>query len=153
MLNATLLIIVFSIFAESKFFSIIAMSIQTKQGKGKKKKETIKAAQAKITTSDKEPIKEVDYTQPENYAVDFFIDHRVSKKKNSGGFELKARWKGFTEREDTWEPITNQAEDNPAVFMKYLQKITAGEAEPIKAALKDLSVFFSKEVVEILLDS
>ncbi len=60
------------------------MSIQTKQGKGKKKKETIKAAQAKITTSDKEPIKEGDYILPENYAVDFFIDHRVSKKNNSG---------------------------------------------------------------------
>jgi hypothetical protein len=39
------------------------------------------------------------------------------------------------------------------LFKKYLQKITVEEAEPIKAALKDLSVFFSKEVIEILLDS
>ena len=75
------------------------------------------------------------------------------RKKNNVGFELKARWKGLTEGEDTWEPITNQAEDNPALFKKYLKKITVEEAEPIKAALKDLSVFFSKEVIEILLDS
>jgi hypothetical protein len=60
------------------------MSIQTKQGKGKKKKENIKADQAKISTSEKETIKEVDYTKPENYAVDFFNDHRVSKKKTVG---------------------------------------------------------------------
>ncbi len=135
------------------FYWLLFFSIFAESGKGKKKKETIKAAQAKKTTSDKEPIKEVDYTQPENYAVDFFIDHMVSKKKNSGGFALKARWKGFTEGEDTWEPITNQAEDNPELFKKYLQNITAEEAEPIKAALKDLSVFFSKKVIEILLDS
>ena len=117
--------------------------------KGRKKNGSKASALSKPTISEEN----IDYTLPENYAVDFFCNHRVSKKKNTGGFELKARWKGFTEREDTWEPITNQAEDNPAVFMKYLQKITAGEAEPTKAALKDLSVFFSKEVVEILLDS
>ena len=108
------------------------MSIQTKQGKGKKKKETIKAAQAKITTSDKEPIREVDYTQPENYAVDFFIDHRVSKKKNSGGFELKARWKRFTEGEDTWEPITNQAEDNQHCLRSTYRRSLQRKLNPLK---------------------
>jgi hypothetical protein len=97
--------------------------------------------------------KNIDYSQPENYAVDFFCSHKVSKKKNSGGFDLKARWKGFTEGEDTWEPITNQAEDNPALVKKYLMKISAEQAEPIKSALKDLYVFFPKEVVEMLLDS
>jgi hypothetical protein len=120
-------------------------------GERKEKKESINAAQAKTNPSDKETIKEVDYTQPENYTVDFFCSHRVSKKKTSGGFELKTRWKGFTEGEDTWEPITNQAEDNPALVKKYLIKISAKEAEPIKSALKDLSVFFPKGVVEILL--
>jgi hypothetical protein len=32
-------------------------------------------------------------------------------------------------------------------------KISAEQAEPIKSALKDLSVFFPKEVIEMLLDS
>jgi hypothetical protein len=32
-------------------------------------------------------------------------------------------------------------------------EISAEQAEPIKSALKNLSVFFSKEVVEMLLDS
>ncbi len=56
-------------------------------------------------------------------------------------------------RRGHWEPITNQAEDNPALVNKYLIMIGAEEAEPMKSALKDLSVFFTKEVVEILLDS
>ncbi len=46
-----------------------------------------------------------------------------------------------------------QAEDNPALVKKYLMEISPEQAEPIKSALKDLSVFFSKEVVEMLLDS
>jgi hypothetical protein len=36
---------------------------------------------------------------------------------------------------------------------KYLIEIGAEEAEPMKSALKDLSIFFPNEVVEILLDS
>jgi hypothetical protein len=61
-------------------------------------------------------------------------------------------WKEFTEGENTWEPLTNQAEDNPALVKEYLMKNSAEEAEPIKSALKDLSVFSPKEVFEILLD-
>ena len=117
--------------------------------KGRKKNGSKASALSKPTISEEN----IDYTLPENYAVDFFCNHRVSKKKNTGGFELKARWKGFTEGEDTWEPLTNQAEDNPALVKNYLMEISAEQAEPIKSALKDLSVFFSKEVVEMLLDS
>jgi hypothetical protein len=120
-----------------------------KKRKGRKKNGSKASALTKPTISEEN----IDYTLPENYAVDFFCNHRVSKKKNTGGFELKARWKGFTEGEDTWEPLTNQAEDNPALVKKYLREIRAEQAEPIKSALKDLSVFFSKEVVEMLLDS
>lgn len=120
-----------------------------KKGKGREKIGSKAGALTKPTISEEN----VDYTLPENYAVDFFCNHRVSKKKNTGGFELKARWKGFTEGEDTWEPLTHQAEDNPALVKNYLMEISAEQAEPIKSALKDLSVFFSKEVVEMLLDS
>jgi hypothetical protein len=85
--------------------------------------------------------KNIDYTQPENDAVVLFCNHKVSKKKTRGGFDLKVRWKEleFTEGE---EPITNQGEDNPALVKKYLMEISAEQAEPIKSALKDLSVFF-----------
>jgi len=120
-----------------------------KKREGKEKNGSKAGALTKPTISEEN----IDYTLPENYAVDFFCNHRVSKKKNTGGFELKARWKGFTEGEDTWEPLTHQAEDNPALVKNYLMEISAEQAEPIKSALKDLSVFFSKEVVEILLDS
>jgi hypothetical protein len=102
----------------------------------------------------KTPVKKnIDYTLPENYTGDFFINHKVSKKKNSGGFELKARGKGFTEGKDTWEPVINQAEDNPALVKKCLMKISAEEVEPIKSALKDIAVIFPKEGIEMLLDS
>jgi hypothetical protein len=87
-----------------------------------------------ISLQDGESVDKIDYTFPENYAVVIFLGHRVSKKKNSGGFELKARWKGFTELEDTWDPIINQDVDNPALFQHYLKKISAEEAEPFKAA-------------------
>jgi hypothetical protein len=70
--------------------------------------------------------------------------------KNSGGLELKARWKGFTEGEDTWEPITNQAEDNPELVKEYL-KISTEEAKPIKSTLKSIAVVLPKKSVEILM--
>jgi hypothetical protein len=82
----------------------------------------------------------------------FSLTTRSPRKKNSGGFELKARWKGFTEGEDTWEPITNQAEDNPALVKEYLMKISAEEGEPIKSALKIIAVVLPKKSVEILVD-
>jgi hypothetical protein len=63
----------------------------------------------------------IDYTLPENFAVDFFLDHKVSKKKK-GGFELNLRWNGFTEGEDTWKPLTNQDEDNLALVKEYLME-------------------------------
>ena len=87
MLNDFLFIIVFLLCLLNlmHFLPIIAMSIQTTQGKGKRKKESNKAAQAKTNPRDKEAIKEVDYTQPENYTVDFFCSHRVSKKKKQCG--------------------------------------------------------------------
>jgi hypothetical protein len=62
----------------------------------------------------------------------FSLTTRSPRKKKSGGFELKARWKGFTEGEDTCEPLKNQAEDNPALAKEYLMKISAEETEPIK---------------------
>jgi hypothetical protein len=88
LLNAAFFIIVFLLCLPNPIFSI-----QTKKGKGKKKKEIIKAVQAKISTSDKGTIK-VDCTQPDNYAKEFFIDHRVSKKKTVGALSLKQDGKG-----------------------------------------------------------
>jgi hypothetical protein len=55
--------------------------------------------------------------------------------------------------EGTCEPIINQSEDNPALVKGYIIKISAEEAEPIKSAFKDIAVVFSKEVIEILLQS
>ena len=98
-----------------------------KKREGEEKNGSKAGALTKPTISEEN----IDYTLPENYAVDFFCNHRVSKKKNTGGFELKARWKGFTEGEDTWEPITNQAKDNPALVKSDLMKISAKEADPL----------------------
>jgi hypothetical protein len=91
MLNAALFIIVLFLCLLNLIYliPIIATSIQPTQGKGKKKKESIKAAQAKTNPSDKKAIKEVDYTLPPNYAVDFFCSHKVSKKKTVGPMSLK----------------------------------------------------------------
>ncbi len=105
---------------------------------------------ALITLQDGKTNDNIDYTCPENFAVDFFVDHKVSKKKNSGGHELKTRWKGFTEGEDTWEPLTNQAEDNPDLLKEYLMKI-GPKAEPIQATLKIISVVLPEKSREILM--
>jgi hypothetical protein len=107
---------------------------------------------ALITLQDGKSNDNIDYTRPENFAVDFFVDHKVSKKKNSGGHELKARWKGFTEGEDTWEPLTNQVEDYPELLKEYLMKIGPEKAETIQATLKIISVVLPDKSREILVE-
>ena len=77
----------------------------------------------------------VDYTIPENYAVDYFVAHRVSQKKGHGGYELKARWKAYNEDADTWEPLTNQAEDNPTLLLDYLSSIDSEHKAAIIASV------------------
>ncbi len=62
----------------------------------------------------------IDYRKPENFAVVSFVGHRVSGQHQSGGFDLLARWKGYDESADTWEPLINQVEDNPGVLKPYL---------------------------------
>ncbi len=55
--------------------------------------------------------------------------------------------------EDTWEPIINQAEDNPALLQQYLQKISAEEAALVKSVLKDLATILPRASVEMIVDN
>ena len=40
----------------------------------------------------------------QEYVVDKIVDHGVD---GEGIMRVKVRWYGFTEKEDTWEPVTN----------------------------------------------
>jgi hypothetical protein len=92
---------------------------------------------------------EIDYTQPENYSVQKYVSHKVSQKKNTGGFELLTRWKGFGESDDTYEPLLNQLEDNPAIVKSYIMTIEKNEAEKILAVVKDVAPILPKSIVQM----
>jgi hypothetical protein len=40
----------------------------------------------------------------DEYVVDKIVDHGVDEE---GLMRVKVRWYGFTEKEDTWEPVAN----------------------------------------------
>ena len=94
-------------------------------------------------------VKRQTYTQPENYSVQKYVSHKVSQKKNTGGFELLTRWKGFGESDDTYEPLLNQLEDNPAIVKSYIMTIEKKAAEKILAVVKDVAPILPKSIVQM----
>lgn len=94
----------------------------------------------------------IDYTKPENYAVDFFLGHKVSGQRQSGGFDLLARWKGYDESADTWEPLINQVEDNPSLVKGYLTTLSIGDAIQIKAKIEENKGVFPVENLKMIMD-
>jgi len=72
----------------------------------------------------------INYTDEDNWTVDFFVSHQekkieiqLNKKKIAfRGYTLKARWKGFSPNDDTIEPLHSAAEHHKAPLLAYLQK-------------------------------
>jgi hypothetical protein len=46
----------------------------------------------------------VDYQLEENCSIEMFVGHGKGSRRE-GGYFLMARWKGFGELGDTWEPL------------------------------------------------
>lgn len=92
---------------------------------------------------------EIDYTDPANYAVEQYTSHKVTNKKGTGGFELRTRWKGFTEKDDTYEPLVHQLEDNPTILKSYINTIVGAEAEKLLAAVKRLAALLPETTVQM----
>ncbi len=61
---------------------------------------------------------------------------------------IKTRWKGYTEESDTWEPIKNQAEDNPVLRLDYLGKIGSEQATAAVAAIQKKIKTFPKQLLK-----
>ena len=58
-----------------------------------------------------------------------YISELVDWRENDDGkLEIKVRWLGFEEDQDTWEPAKNLIEDIPLILMRYLK---AQEATPL----------------------
>ena len=38
-------------------------------------------------------------------AVEAIVDFKFSKQKGSGGYLLHVKWVGYTEKDNTWEPM------------------------------------------------
>jgi hypothetical protein len=58
-----------------------------------------------------------------------YISELVDWRENDDGkLEIKVRWLGFEENQDTWEPAKNLIEDIPLILMRYLK---AQEATPL----------------------
>jgi hypothetical protein len=66
--------------------------------------------------------KDIDYTDPKNFTVDFFVNHVKTKTKKKGeGYALITRWKGFTAADDTKECLKQKAKELPDLVIKYLK--------------------------------
>ena len=78
-----------------------------------------------------------------------YVSHKPTQKKYAGGFELLTRWKGFGESDDTYEPLLNQLEDNPAIVKSYIMTIDTSEAENMKAVIKDIAALIPEATVQM----
>lgn len=58
------------------------------------------------------------------------------KKDGNNGWMILTSWKGYTENDDTWEPITNMQEDVPDMLKKYISRNKSNKQ--IKEWLKSL---------------
>lgn len=76
--------------------------------------------------------KDIDYTDPENFTVDFFVSHIKTKpKKKDEGYALITRWKGFTAADDTKECLKQKAKELPDLVIKYLKSYKVS-TQPIR---------------------
>ena len=55
---------------------------------------------------------------PDSYEVEQIVAHRKAPGRKQG-FEFKVRWKGYSSRQDTWEPAASF--DDPSFVRKYLE--------------------------------
>ena len=43
-------------------------------------------------------------------------------KRSAGGYQVRVRWLGFSELDDTWEPVEVMAADLSAMFKEFVRK-------------------------------
>jgi len=53
------------------------------------------------------------------------------------------------ESDNTYEPLLNQLEDNPAIVKSYIMTIETSEAENMKAVIKDIAALLPVATVQI----
>jgi Chromo (CHRromatin Organisation MOdifier) domain len=58
----------------------------------------------KMIRSRESPSVDVTPRTDDEYVIDKIVDHGVDE---DGLMRVKVRWYGFTEKEDTWEPVAN----------------------------------------------
>jgi hypothetical protein len=76
----------------------------------------------------------------ESYQVEKFLDCRLNPE--NGQLDLLVEWKGFTEDDNSWEPLKNLFEDVPElvkIYQKKLKKEESAYAEDVEDFLKNLS--------------
>ena len=60
------------------------------------------------------------------YNVEKILRHRVSKRQQSGQsyfhIELFVKWEGYSEADNTWEPLYVMIQDVPTLVKTYLRK-------------------------------
>ena len=56
----------------------------------------------------------------EAFQVEGFLNCEFNE--DDGQWKLLTKWKGFTEEENSWEPLTTLYEDVPAMVLKYLNE-------------------------------
>jgi hypothetical protein len=56
--------------------------------------------------------------KPPVHTVEKFVGHRVANKK-IGGWQLKTRWLGWEEKDDTWESIKTKMREYPQLVEAY----------------------------------
>ena len=87
------------------------------------KKELVHAERLKLYADSKLDLSEellstIEHNNPHYYAVTALTNLRFNEEKQI--FEVKCQWRGFSNEESTWEPISNIREDIPDTLEKFL---------------------------------
>ena len=78
----------------------------------------------------------MDAEQPDVYVVDKILDVRVV----SGEVEYKVKWRGYTSKESTWEPVANLLGFGAEEIVREFHTSNRDKVDPLKLAYKVMSL-------------
>ena len=79
---------------------------------------------SKKSKSSAQSSEDSDSEDDEFYEIEAVRDHRIIKHVNSTAVELLVKWKGYDEKDNTWQSFISFAQDSPEMIKNYLCKLT-----------------------------
>jgi hypothetical protein len=75
-------------------------------------------------------------TDEEFWEIDRLVDHSVTKRRQQPKLQFRVHWKGYSDKEDTWQDEDMLNEDVPGLVDRYLKRKGLNRDELLKNVLR-----------------